>query len=188
VSDLIIPWSGDLLRATLRTRPHRYRINVRLENDRFIGAHCVNPGRGEGLMRRGALIWISRSRNKKRALKWTWELTKKGSTLVGTNSVTANTLIGEALRRGYIHGFRTARQVTAERICGRSTRIDFEVVLRTGKKHFIEVKNCHLRYPDGNAYFPDSKTQRSVRHLWHLHASSVRAIELLSSSPSSART
>jgi sugar fermentation stimulation protein A len=101
-------------------------------------------------------------------LKWTWELTRKDNTLVGTNSVTANTLIGESLRRGYIYGFKTARRITGERFCGRRTRIDFEVTLRTGKKHFIEVKNCHLRYPDGNAYFPDSKTQRSVRHLWHL--------------------
>lgn len=168
MSDLIVPWDGDLRIATLRTRPHRYRINVRLENGCFTGAHCVNPGRGEGLMRRGTKIWISRSKNKKRSLKWTWELMKKGKTLVGTNSVTANKLIGEALRRRYIIGFKSARKVIGERFCSRRTRIDFEVILWNGRKHYIEVKNCHLRYPDGNAYFPDSKTMRSKRHLWHL--------------------
>ena len=168
MNDFIVPWEGELKAATLRTRPHRYRINVRLENDRYAGVHCVNPGRGEGLMRKGARVWISRATNRRRALKWTWEFARKGKALVGTNSVTANKPIDEALRRKYISGLKSARKIARERCCGRQTRIDFEVTLWDHRKHYIEVKNCHLRYPDGNAYFPDSKTLRSRRHLWHL--------------------
>lgn len=72
----------------------------------------MNPGRGEGLMRKGAQVWLSRTSNKKRSLKWTWELFRKGKTIVGTNSVTANKLIEEALRRRYISGFMSARKTS----------------------------------------------------------------------------
>ncbi len=27
------------------------------------------------------------------------------------------------------------------------------------------MKSCHLKYPDGYAYFPDSTTERSIKHL-----------------------
>ena len=31
--------------------------------------------------------------------------------------------------------------------------------------HFVEVKNCHLLYPDGRGYFPDSVSARATHHL-----------------------
>jgi DNA-binding sugar fermentation-stimulating protein len=34
--------------------------------------------------------------------------------------------------------------------------------------HLIEVKNCHLVYPDGGAYFPDSHSERATKHLREL--------------------
>ena len=31
-----------------------------------------------------------------------------------------------------------------------------------------EVKNCHMVYPDGNGYFPDSVSARASRHMQEL--------------------
>ena len=38
------------------------------------------------------------------------------------------------------------------------------------RKHYIEVKNCHLVYPDGWGYFPDSVSERAARHVQALAA------------------
>jgi sugar fermentation stimulation protein A len=41
--------------------------------------------------------------------------------------------------------------------------------LRTRRRqHFIEVKNCHLVYPDGRGYFPDAVSERATHHLMEL--------------------
>jgi sugar fermentation stimulation protein A len=162
---LIKFWEGDLRKAVLRSRPHRFRINVTFDGKKHVGAHCVNPGRGEGLMRKGATVWLSPTSDKSRQLRWTWEIVKKGQSFVGTNSVTANKLIRELLLHRQIEGCTSARKIREEASCSKNCRLDFEVTFPNDRRHYIEVKNCHLRYPDGIAYFPDSKTQRSVKHL-----------------------
>lgn len=162
---LIKPWTGNLSKASFQVRPHRFQVTIRFPNNRVAGAHCVNPGRGEGLLKKGTVIWVSKSKKRGRKLKWTWELVKRNGVLVGTNSITANKLVHELLKQKLIKGFRSSRKITPETSCGRKVRLDFEVKLSNGRSHFIEVKNCHLRYPDGYAYFPDSETMRSCRHL-----------------------
>ncbi|MEM9191977.1 MAG: DNA/RNA nuclease SfsA, partial [Myxococcota bacterium] len=47
------------------------------------------------------------------------------------------------------------------------SRIDF-VLDRAEGPHFIEVKNCHLVYPDRRGYFPDSVSERAARHMSEL--------------------
>jgi sugar fermentation stimulation protein A len=40
----------------------------------------------------------------------------------------------------------------------------------------VEVKNCHLVYPDGRAYFPDSISERATKHLRTLAAEARRGL------------
>mmetsp|Transcript_29037 Transcript_29037/g.64234 ORF Transcript_29037/g.64234 Transcript_29037/m.64234 type:complete len:133 (+) Transcript_29037:26-424(+) len=35
-------------------------------------------------------------------------------------------------------------------------------------RHYVEVKNCHMVYPDGNGYCPDSVSVRASRHVTEL--------------------
>ncbi len=161
---LIQTWHGELRKAYLRARSHRFRIDVSL-NRRIVGAHYVNPGGGEALIKKGSILWLSRTQNRSRALRYSWELVRKGSGHVGTNSVSANHLIFEAIRRRLIPGLKSYRTISQEVSCGAKSRLDLLVEHRNGQHIFIEVKNCHLRYPDMHAYFPDSKTSRSIKHL-----------------------
>lgn len=48
------------------------------------------------------------------------------------------------------------------------SRLDFWLRGKDGDEHFIEVKNCHMVYPDGNGYFPDSVSSRASRHMAEL--------------------
>ncbi|CAK0909200.1 unnamed protein product [Prorocentrum cordatum] len=50
------------------------------------------------------------------------------------------------------------------------SRLDFWMKGRSGEEHYVEVKNCHMVYPDGNAYFPDSISHRASRHVRELAA------------------
>ena len=49
---------------------------------------------------------------------------------------------------------------------GERSRID--LMLRGARDHLVEVKNCHLVYPDARAYFPDSVSERAAGHLREL--------------------
>ena len=129
-------------------------------------AHCVNPGAMEGLVRPGARVWLSEpDAASKRKLRYTWELIEVDGRLVGANTLVANRIVRALLEtkpRGFAHD-----ELRPEVTYGEQSRVDFW--LRQGRRrHFVEVKNCHLVYPDGRGYFPDSRSERAVRHLTEL--------------------
>ncbi|CAE8647448.1 unnamed protein product, partial [Polarella glacialis] len=49
-----------------------------------------------------------------------------------------------------------------------TSRIDFWLRHPCGQEHYLEVKNCHMVYPDGHGYFPDSISARASRHVEEL--------------------
>ncbi|CAE7399273.1 sfsA [Symbiodinium microadriaticum] len=50
------------------------------------------------------------------------------------------------------------------------SRLDFWLRTPEGGDHYIEAKNCHMVYPDGHGYFPDSVSSRASRHVTELAA------------------
>ncbi len=157
------PWSGTLLRGTLVRRYERFIAEVRVGR-RLIRAHCVNPGRMEGLVRIGAPAWVSVADNPDRSLTHTLELLELDGQLIGANTVVPNRLVKEALRAGAVPGWDDVRSVATERPLGRGHLVDFVVERSDGPWH-LEVKNSHLVYPDGGAYFPDSVSERATAHV-----------------------
>ena len=126
----------------------------------------------EGQVEIGRRVWLSPAQSDKRRLRYTLELIEdvdeKGrAILTGANTQAPNRIIGEALRAKALPGFKRYRSLKAEVKDGES-RLDF--LLDGATRHFVEVKNAHLVYPDRRAYFPDSKSERARRHVEHLHA------------------
>lgn len=156
-------WPTPLVEGRLVRRYERFVAEVRVGRE-LLRAHCVNPGRMEGLVIPGSRVWLSEAPG--RALPWTWELAELDGRLVGANTSLPNKLVGAALTRGLLREFREVRSVKAEQPMGRHHRVDFVV----NGEHLVEVKNCHLVYPDGGAYFPDSVSMRGARHLRELAA------------------
>ena len=56
------------------------------------------------------------------------------------------------------------------------SRVDFRLTA-PGVVHDVEVKNCHLVYPDHRAYFPDSISTRATKHLRALIKERRRGVE-----------
>ena len=164
---LVIPHERPLLPCRFLARYDRFIARVALDGVE-VDAHCVNPGRMEGLVHPGARAWVSAvPPQSKRKLRYTLELLEVDGRCVGANTVVPNRLAEILVRAGCVPGLKRFRSLRREVRYGDNSRID--MLLEQGaQRHYVEVKNCHLVYPDGGAYFPDSVSVRAAGHLREL--------------------
>lgn len=164
---LRFPYSAPLLGGKLIRRYNRFLADIRLDSGPEVVAHCVNTGRMEGLVEPGARVWLSPADNPNRKLKYTWELVEIDGQLIGANTSVPNYIVRELLQERLLTGLGKWDEMRPEYKINPQSRVDFW--LREGKReHFIEVKNCHLVYPDNRGYFPDSVSARASKHLEEL--------------------
>lgn len=121
----------------------------------------------EGLTLPGRTVWISPATNPKRKLRYTWEMVDVDGVMVGANTAMPNRLAGELLRRRLLPGLDDWTALEPEKKINARSRTDF-LLTTPGGAHFVEVKNCHLVYPDRRGYFPDSVSARAARHMEEL--------------------
>ncbi len=150
--------------GTLVDRYVRFLADVRLDTGELVTAHCVNSGRMEGMVRPGARVWLSDADKPGRKLRYTWELAEIDGVLIGANTILPNRMVRAALEERAIAGFDDVVALAPERMLGAGHRVDFWMRHADGGEHWLEVKNCHLVYPDGFGYFPDSHSERAARH------------------------
>lgn len=164
---MLIPHRKPLYEAQFLARYDRFIARVALE-DVEVDAHCVNTGRMEGLIRPGSRAWISKVPHESpRKLRYTLELLEINGVTIGVNSILPNYLAQTIVQARLIKGMKRFTGLAREVAYGDRSRID---LLLTGanSRHWVEVKNCHLVYPDGGAYFPDSVSTRATAHLQEL--------------------
>lgn len=171
---VFVGFDAPLVSGTLLARRDRFVASVRLDDGAEVEAHCVNPGRMEGFTGDGARVWLHPQSKAGRRCPYTWELIEQqwpdrsGRTLLcSTNTVRPNLLVSHLLNARVLRGLDEWETLEAEHTikeANKTTRLDF--LLRTGPAlHFVEVKNCHLVCDaDGWGYFPDSVSERAVKH------------------------
>lgn len=165
---LTIPHQQPLQECRLVQRYDRFIADVEFDDGTVVKSHCVNPGRMEGLVRPGARAWVSPApKGSKRKLKWTLELLEIDGRYVGANTVVPNRIAEELVRAKLIPGLKRWQSLQREVGYGEGSRIDLLLKGAT-VEHLVEVKNCHLVYPDRRAYFPDSVSARAAKHLREL--------------------
>ena len=86
-----------LLESKLIRRYNRFLSEHILQNGNKVIAHCPNPGSMLGLIQKGSKTWLSIAKNKKRKLKYTWELINADKTMVGINTLLSNKIEKEEL-------------------------------------------------------------------------------------------
>lgn len=156
-----------LLTGTLIRRYKRFIADVRLRNGRVVSVFCPNSGSMKGCSEPGQTVYLSRSTNRSRRLRYTWELIEMPSSLVGVNTLVTNSLVKEAILQGDLDMFAGYDTVRSEVKYGRNSRIDLLLEYADGRRCFIEIKSCTLA-ENGVAFFPDAVTTRGLKHLVEL--------------------
>jgi sugar fermentation stimulation protein A len=156
-----------LVRGTLVKRYQRFMVDVRLQNNRIVTAHCANTGSMRACCEPGRTVFLSRHNSPARLLAYTFELIAMPTSLVGVNTQVPNRLVRDAVIAGKIKSLAGYASVRQEVPYGTGSRIDLLLEDRQGGRCFIEIKNCTL-VEDGIARFPDAVTARGLKHLREL--------------------
>ena len=159
-------FENKLIAGVFVKRYKRFFVEAQI-NGKKVTAHCPNTGSMKGLLNKGAKVWLSKSNNIKRKLKYTLQIIEDGNSKVGVNTHLTNKIVLEALNNKAIKNFKEAILIKSEVKFGENTRFDFLV---TSKKYkaFIEVKNVTLKRKSKTAEFPDAITSRGAKHLKEL--------------------
>ena len=141
-------------------------VDVKVGNN-VVTAHCPNTGSMMGLLKKGNNVWISKSNNPKRKLKYTLQIIEDQKSKVGINTHLTNKIVFEALDKRTIKNFENLDKIQSEVKFGKNTRFDF-LITEKYKKTFIEVKNVTLCREKKIAEFPDAITSRGSKHIQEL--------------------
>jgi len=157
----------ELTPGTLVKRYKRFLADVRLNNGDLVTAHCANSGTMKECSEPGRPVYLSFHDNPKRKLKYTWEMIKMPTSLVGVNTMVPNRLVKKSIEEGLVEQLKGYENVKAEVKVSDRSRLDLLLTKGEEEKCFVEIKNCTL-VQDEHAYFPDAVTTRGRKHLVEL--------------------
>ena len=118
-----------------------------------------------GLLDKNNKVWLSKSNNPNRKLKYTLEIIEVNQSKVGVNTHSTNKIVLHALQNSLIDEFPNILEIKPETKFGTNTRFDFLVLNKKRDKFFIEVKNVTLSRKRNLAEFPDAVTSRGLKHI-----------------------
>ena len=156
-------FENKLISGLLIKRYKRFFVDIKIKNQ-IITAHCPNTGSMSGLLNKNNKVWISKSTNPNRKLKYTLEIIENDKSKVGVNTHSANKIVHHALKNNLIDDFNEILEIKPETKFGSNTRFDF-LVSNKKFKAFIEVKNVTLSRKKDIAEFPDAITARGLKHI-----------------------
>ena len=158
---LVWRYPRPLEEATLLRRYQRFLADVETADGRTLTVHCANPGSMKSCCEPGRPVRISDSGNPKRKLRYSLEQIRMGRSWVAIHTAHPNHVVAAMLEKTRILPFPSG-PLQREVSDGAGSRFD----LRLGGEppHWIEIKNVTLR-EGAEARFPDSVTQRGLKHL-----------------------
>ena len=159
-------FENKLISGVFIKRYKRFFVDVQIEN-KVITAHCPNTGSMKGLLKKGNKVWVSKSNNPKRKLKYTLQIIEDNGEKVGINTHLTNKIFLEAFKNNHIKDFNNKMDIKSEVKFNSNTRFDF-LITKKDFKTFVEVKNVTLSRKKGLSEFPDSITSRGLKHIKEL--------------------
>ena len=156
-------FENKLISGQFIKRYKRFFVDIKVKN-KIITAHCPNTGSMYGLLKKGNKVWLSKSDNPKRKLKYTLQIIEDCKSKVGVNTHLANRIVLHALKNNLIKEFDKKIEIKPETKFGLNTRFDF-LITADNSKIFLEVKNVTLSRIKGLAEFPDAVTTRGLKHI-----------------------
>ena len=169
-------FSETLISGEFVKRYKRFFVDIKIGKN-TVTAHCPNTGSMMGLLKKGNKVWLSKSENPNRKLKYTLQIIEDNKSRVGINTHITNKIVLDALNNSKIKELRDLDAVKQEVKFGENTRFDF-LVSKKKIKSFIEVKNVTLSRKKGIAEFPDAITSRGLKHISELLKAKKKGYEI----------
>ena len=169
-------FENKLISGQFVKRYKRFFVDVKI-NGKIITAHCPNTGSMYGLLKKGNKVWLTKSKNPNRKLKYTLQIIQDKKTKVGVNTHLTNKIVLHALENNLIREFDAKIKIKPETKFGTNTRFDFLITKNTTKA-FIEVKNVTLSRKKDVAEFPDAVTLRGLKHIEELVKASKKGYKI----------
>ena len=157
-------------------RYKRFFVDVKIQG-KLETSHCPNTGSMIGLLNKGNKVWLSKTDNPKRKLKYTLQIIQDNKAKVGINTHLTNKIVSDSLKDNLINELKNLKNIEQEVKFGKNTRFDFFATKNT-EKYFIEVKNVTLSRRKGIAEFPDAVTTRGLKHINELLKASKRGYKI----------
>jgi sugar fermentation stimulation protein A len=169
-------FENKLISGQLIKRYKRFFVDIKIKN-KVITAHCPNTGSMFGLLNKGNKVWLTKSNNPNRKLKYTLQIIEVQNSKVGVNTHLTNKIVLHALKNNLIKEFSKNIEIGTEIKFGENTRFDF-LIKNKNYKAFIEVKNVTLSRNKAVAEFPDAVTSRGLKHINELIKASKQGYEI----------
>tara|TARA_B100000945_G_scaffold312182_1_gene306396 strand:- start:1202 stop:1897 length:696 start_codon:yes stop_codon:yes gene_type:complete len=169
-------FENKLISGIFIKRYKRFFVDVQIEN-KLVTAHCPNTGSMLGLLNEGNKVWLTKSDNPNRKLKYTLQIIEDNKSKVGVNTHLTNKIVLNALENNLIKEFNKDIKIKPEVRFGKSTRFDF-LISKKNYKAFIEVKNVTLKRKPKIAEFPDAITSRGTKHIHELIKASKKGYKI----------
>ncbi len=169
-------FNNKLISGVFIKRYKRFFVDVKIKN-KIVTAHCPNTGSMLGLLNKGNKVWLIKSNDPNRKLKYTLQIIEDRGSKIGVNTHLTNKLFLEALENNYLKEFNKGIKIQREVKFGKNTRFDF-LITEKKNKAFIEVKNVTLKRNPKIAEFPDAVTSRGAKHINELIKASKKGYEI----------
>jgi len=169
-------FENKLIPGVFIKRYKRFFVDIKIGKETVV-AHCPNTGSMLGLLKEGNKVWITKSNNPKRKLKYTLQIIEDRGSKIGINTHLTNKIVLDALEKNHIKVLGKGVDIKPEVKFGENTRFDF-LLTKKNYKAFIEVKNVTLSRRKGIAEFPDSVTLRGAKHINELIKASENGYEI----------
>ena len=169
-------FENELIPGLLIKRYKRFFIDIKIKN-KIVTAHCPNTGSMNGLLSKGNKVWLSKSNNPNRKLKYTLQIIEVNGSKIGVNTHITNKIFLDALENNLIKEFKDKNSIKTEKKFGTNTRFDF-LIIGKNSKTFVEVKNVTLLRKKSLAEFPDAVTSRGAKHIRELVKASEKGYKV----------
>jgi sugar fermentation stimulation protein A len=162
---------SNLVKAQYLSRPNRFIILARLNDNSIVKVHTNNTGTMKTCLEEGADVRLSPAQNPNRKTKFDFEMIKIGGNWIGLNTLIPIKLVKNWIENNQIEQLTGYNEIIPEHKIGNS-RLDLLLKNATSETRtncYIEIKN--VTYNDGGiARFPDAQTTRGQKHLRELIA------------------
>ena len=142
-------FENELIPGVLIKRYKRFFVDIKVKN-KTITAHCPNPGSMFNLLKQGNPVWITKSDNENRKLKYSLQIIEVNNSRFCINTHITNKIVHESLEKKLVKSLGQYNLIQPEKKFGTNTRFDFLLTdTKNNKKAFLEVKSVTLSRENG---------------------------------------